>query len=86
MIPRLLERLKAQVAEAVELREGNTWNNAFAGVPPEEIVVCLGPGRCMLPFPDNGQTRRCALCKTYPQGVGTHKQVAGFVHILAGGN
>lgn len=49
----------------VRTRDSAAGSRAASGEDLDEIVVCLGPGRCL--FPTFGaESRQCAFCVRYP--------------------
>lgn len=78
-------KIRKQMLDAVEIRQGTTVPRMLQDLPPLDVHVCLGPGRCM--FPRQGaDSRVCPFCLAYPQGRGTCMDVNTIAYKFIKGN
>ena len=77
--------MREQIAASVRARDLSDYGRAQEELPPLDVVVCLGPGRCM--FPRQGSAGRvCAYCLRYPKGHNSAADVAEQTRRLISGN
>ena len=77
-----------QLSYSIYLRDKSVIKNIENDLAPNSVIMCLGPGRCLIPRYDNSVCMLCPFCHRYPDGANTAKLSLQKIHanIVLNGN